>query len=120
VPNSFETKPISINDAGATTGWYTDPATHGFVRDASGNITTFDPPGSISTTGITIGPTGLIVGYWIDSSRAVHGFVRDAAGQIASFDVPNSSSTFTSGMKTGVITGFADVGGVQQGFVVHR
>src|SRR5690348_545051 len=41
----------TINVTGSVTGSYTDPdnVTHGFVRAASGVISTFDPPLSIIT-----------------------------------------------------------------------
>src|SRR5436853_342841 len=50
-PGSVGTFPSSINDAGEITGSYrtSDGAAHGFVRDASGTITSFDAPGSFST-----------------------------------------------------------------------
>ena len=56
-PGAFaETFANSINDTGTITGYYAVPpftfpnfTTHGFVRDPEGNITTFDPPGSVNT-----------------------------------------------------------------------
>ncbi len=51
VPGTTQTVPVSLNDAGQIAGWYSDGKTvHGFLRDTGGNYTTFDPPGSVSTT----------------------------------------------------------------------
>jgi len=90
------------------------------VRSATGQMTTFDPTGSISTTPTTVNAAGVISGYWIDSTRAVHGFVRDAAGGIASFDVPGATDTFVLGMNlNGGITGYSFDTSGQHGFVMQ-
>jgi hypothetical protein len=46
--DSIDTEPEALNSAGVVTGEYWDPAKryHGFVRDAEGNFTAFDAPGS--------------------------------------------------------------------------
>ena len=60
-------------------GSYTDTSgvTHGFVQ-RKGVFTSFDPPGSTSTTPNGISPQGVIVGQYIDSSGVSHGFVLNA------------------------------------------
>ena len=51
VAGSIVIVPLSINPSGAVTGYYNDAnsASHGFVRDPQGNITSFDPTGSTVT-----------------------------------------------------------------------
>jgi len=43
---------IAINDAGTTAGFFCDnrPGLHAYIRDAEGNFTKFDAPGSQDTT----------------------------------------------------------------------
>src|SRR6516164_874060 len=50
------TFPLGINPAGTITGYYQDAdfLGHGFLRSPDGVITTFDPPGSIFTSAISI------------------------------------------------------------------
>jgi len=50
----------SINPAGSITGFYLDAnyQWHGFLRDAKGAITSFDPPGSVFTFSGSIDPKG--------------------------------------------------------------
>src|SRR5271169_4694540 len=57
------------NPAGTITGYYVDAnyVTHGFVRTADGDITSFDPPNSVSTTPQGINPAGAITGYYADA-----------------------------------------------------
>ncbi len=115
VPGAIATFPTSINPAGVITGSYFDSGSimHRFVRDASGAITSFDPPGSsfIPTSTISsptsINPAGEITGSYTDSSLQERGFVRDASGAFTSFDPPGSFSTDpTSINPAGEITGF--------------
>jgi hypothetical protein len=64
------TRPISINAAGAITGWYIDASSiyHGFVRAADSTITSFDPPGSQATYANSINTAGVIAGNYEDAS----------------------------------------------------
>ena len=49
-PGSLQTEPLSINSAGAVTGYYSDgSALHGFLREPDGSFTAFDPPGATAT-----------------------------------------------------------------------
>jgi hypothetical protein len=75
-------------------------AVHGFVRDASGNFTGFDPSGAGSspplgavqgTIPIAIDTAGDVVGSYIDSNNADHAFLRTADGTITEFDAPGAS-----------------------------
>jgi hypothetical protein len=81
---------------------------HGFVRHANGELSSFDPPGSVDTHPVSIGSRGAITGYCHESNNVVHGFVRQAGGTIASFDVVPGSKGATYPASTndvGAITG---------------
>lgn len=86
----------SINSVGAIAGAYTDAngAGHGFVRAASGGVTTFDAPGAggyLGTAAYSINGAGAIAGTYTDANGARHGFVRRAvSGAIHSFEAPGA------------------------------
>ena len=85
---------------GVITGQYTDASNvqHGFLRAPDGNITTFDPPGSVSTEPTSINPAGAITGYYRDASRGWLDFLRDRDGTFTIFD-PNQYSPFTAALS---------------------
>jgi hypothetical protein len=56
----------------------------------SQTFTSFDPPGSILTSTVSINPAGQIVGTYLDANFVTHGFVRAANGAITSFDAPGA------------------------------
>jgi hypothetical protein len=117
------TFPSSINDAGQVTGYYVDSGfvSHGFVLDAVGAITSFDPPGSTGTFPSSMNNSGQITGSYVDSGGVYHGFVRDARGTITSFDPPGSIGNLPSSINNArEITGryFDSVSG--HGFVRSR
>jgi hypothetical protein len=60
-------------------GSYTDTSnvTHGFTLTKKDVFTSFDPPGSTSTTPNFINPQGVIVGSYLDASTVSHGFILD-------------------------------------------
>jgi hypothetical protein len=73
------TMPAAINDGGAIIGWF-DSATdrvYGFVRSASGVISTFGNPWTHQTIANCVNNAGVIAGsYWQDDQVQVrHGFV---------------------------------------------
>ncbi|HEY2527248.1 MAG TPA: hypothetical protein VGJ20_04740, partial [Xanthobacteraceae bacterium] len=79
------TFPVSINDAGAIAGRYTDAhnVNHGFLRSPGGKFTTFDAPGAGSSLGSSSGTfansiknKGAITGSYADVNNASHGFLR--------------------------------------------
>ena len=83
-----------------------EPATHGFVRGPSGNITTFDVPGAGTRNSQGTFPTGInesgeIGGFYTDAQNINYGFVRDANGVITAFSPPNSqnSARLDSGIR---------------------
>ena len=106
----------ALNNAGVVTGSYADSnyVEHGFVRSASGVITTFDVPGTdINTLPVSISPSGVIGGSYYDAA-GVHSFVRSAAGVITTFDPSNASATapgsFLSGINpAGTVVGYAQL-----------
>ncbi len=79
-PSEFT--PMGINPGTDITGFYVDASSvqHGFVRDHSGKITEFDPPGSILTNPNAIDAPGNITGFYFDANFVGHAFLRDAKG----------------------------------------
>lgn len=66
-----------INAAGATTGYYIkNDVLHGYVRSATGVITSFDPPHGSQTEPQAINDTGAITGAYYDETGALRGFIR--------------------------------------------
>ncbi len=114
VPGATGTAGVSINSAGAVTGYYYDPQTHGFLRSPNSEITTFDESGAASTCPFGINDSGAITGQYLDAANNSHGFVRAANGVITPFDIPNSSQTYPYSINNeGTITGiyYAGTGG---------
>jgi hypothetical protein len=117
------TYPQSINAGGAVTGYYAARPSglinHGFLRADNGAITSFDPPGSTSTTALSINDVGAITGHYQSADGSVHGFVRYPTGHITSFDPPGSTGTYPAGINySGAITGYyTRADGRQHGFV---
>lgn len=119
-PGDFAiTSPASINEFGAVAGNYACAApncpTHGFVRSAQGQITSFDPPGSVFTLPLSINLAGAITGVYATEMPGVnHGFVRDPQGEITAFNPAGSHAcnvisqcgTFTVSINTwGTVAG---------------
>jgi hypothetical protein len=102
--------PLSINDRGEITGWYLSSANFlGFVRSASGKITSFDFPdqGGIDTQSIHIDAVGDVTGaYEVDDVSAIHGFIRFCDGRLVTFDAPGAKFTYSTAISnSGVVTG---------------
>jgi hypothetical protein len=119
------TFPLSINDNGTITGYYVDASDgfHGFVRSASGTITTLDAPGAgtgqsplngyqLGTKALSVNNGGVITGYYIDPNEAYHGFMVSASGAITTFNAPGAGTTDDTGTfptsinNNGVIVGY--------------
>ncbi|MGA2592358.1 MAG: hypothetical protein ABSH32_20800, partial [Bryobacteraceae bacterium] len=119
----------SINTTGVIAGYYRDNSSllHGFVRTASGIMTTFDVPGANSTVPASINAAGVIAGsYGDDVVGGVlwHGFVRAADGTITGFDAPGAGTgaggaTLSISINgTGAVAGYyTDASNVSHGFV---
>ena len=137
------TFPISMDTTGNVTGYYITASTvaglsyqpkvyHGFVRTASGTITSFDVAvaGATETKPIGINATSGVVGSYMTSDKIYHGFVRTTGGAITTFDEPNAGTVSTQnadGMGTagiaintaGTIAGrYVDATGMSHGFVL--
>lgn len=95
------------NPQGTSVGSYTDSAgvVHGFTFTAKGVYTSFDPPGSTSTTPNFINPEGTIVGSYVDSSGVVHGFIL-SKGTYTTVNYPGAAGTILSSINpSGEIAG---------------
>jgi hypothetical protein len=119
---------LDITLEGTTAGAYVDEegVYHGFVRSSLGEITSFDPTGSVFTfvcEETCLNLEGTITGYYSDASGVIHGFVGEPGGDITTLDAPGASG-FTGGASInpeGTITGyFLDSSSVAHGFVRTR
>src|ERR1700733_4649345 len=98
-PGSLQTEPLSINSAGAVTGYYSDgSALHGFLREPDGSFTSFDPPGATATEPASINSAGSIAGSFV--AGQFHGFLRDPEGDFTTFDPPGSTSTMATSLNS--------------------
>ena len=120
-PGCQSTSPQSVNNSLSVTGncsSSSDGSSHGFVRDAEGTITVFDPPGSIATTSVGINAAGAIAGYFQDSNLLRHGFVRSPEGSFKVFDLPGVLQNVAGIDKSGTIVGtYGGNGNPTHGFV---
>lgn len=95
-PTSTFTNVTSMNQGGAITGYWADPGifpnTNCFLRAHDGNITTFNPPGAITSNALAINNDGVIAGYYLDASAQSHGFLRAADGTFTTIDVPGAGT----------------------------
>jgi hypothetical protein len=104
--DSINTDLWAINSAGVVAGSYQDPAhnfVHGFVRDAEGNLASFDAPGSNNYTSFQTIPTSInskgdIVGYTQYPKDLLTAFLRDSNGDLTILEAgtkyPNYSGIF--------------------------
>ena len=94
---------------------------HGFVRDASGVITTFDTPdGGSNIQPQSINSAGAIIGFYYDALSNQLGFLRDVSGALTTFAAPaGGNHVLPQSINTaGVIVGtYSDEDSVIQGFV---
>ncbi len=124
---------LAMNASGEVAGFYIDGvgAEHGFLRDASGNITTINPTnaatGSEQGTIVTgIDAAGDVIGAYTDSTNVIHGFVRNAStGTVTVIDAPGAGTLTYQGTypdaidAAGDISGsFTDANNVVHGFVL--
>src|SRR3974390_613001 len=99
-PGSTATVVTGLSQDGTIVGWYAQGgATHGFVRDPFGSITTFDV--GLPTFLYGINAAGSFIG-----ATTGQAFVRDANGILTMFNVPGSNGTVPSSInQAGEITG---------------
>lgn len=126
---------VPINQLGAVGGFYIDSSfvVHGYLRNPSGRITTFDIPGEgpygigcFNDCSLGLNDEGELTGYYADANNVFHGFLRTPDGEIMTFDAPGADTTAQAGHGTfpnsindhGVITGnYLDANGVVHGFL---
>jgi hypothetical protein len=109
-PGSIFTVPRAINSSGEIAGYYEDSGLtlHGFLRDASGSITTFDMPGA-ATGNVTgtipqaLNDSGEVVGYYNPTSAPAEseGFIRDASGNFTVVQVADYTATQVFSVNNG-------------------
>ena len=86
---------------------------------AQARFITFDAPGDLATTPLSINPVGAITGYFLDANFTEHGFLRERHGTIITFDVLGAVATLPFSINpAGVIAGwYADTNFVAHGFL---
>ena len=121
VPDSVWTFAYAINSSGTMAGVYLTRSggiNHGYMRDAKGNLTLFEPytwVADINDLGEVTGWTGF------PPFAQSQGFVRDAGGNVTFFNSPGSSSTAPSAINVhGTITGSYSNSSGWHGFVRER
>jgi hypothetical protein len=126
---------VPFNLFGAIAGYYIDAsnATHGYLRNPWGGITTFDAPGEgpagVNCTAdcpIGLNDWGAITGTYLDANNVYHGFLRSPDGKFIIIDAPGAdmtpqdfNGTFAVSINDqGAITGYyIDAKNVAHGFV---
>jgi hypothetical protein len=110
---------VSINASGEVAGFYIDAvgADHGFLRNASGTISTFVAPnagtGLNQGTVVTgIDAAGDVAGVYIDANNAIHGFMRSAStGTVTAIDAPGAGTGTYQGTYPDAIDAAGDISG---------
>jgi hypothetical protein len=110
----------SIRADGTAVGSFTDASgvSHGFVRDASGALTTVDVPGAAATFLTGIDDAGVLSGTFVDAAGAQHGFVRATSGTFRQIDVPGADPTTGAGSEFGAGLGTAVASTAPDGTIV--
>jgi hypothetical protein len=113
---------ISINQSGAIAGMYIDSAgtTRGYVRLSNGQITEFDPPGSVGTFPKGLNKQGQIVGQFNRRDNHIHGFLRKPGGTITGVTPLNAvdSEPFAINDAGTTVGTYSDAAGVFHGFLL--
>lgn len=93
------TEALGLAESGISCGIVIDGSNvrHGFVRDTRGNITVFDPPGSIRTTAIAIMKDGTVGGTYRDSASVSHAYLRAPDGTYRFYDAPGAGTGSSQG-----------------------
>jgi hypothetical protein len=117
VSGSTGTYPVGINNSLSITGYYKDASqhSHGFVRNLSGKVSSFDVTGSILTQPVGINDSGEITGIYEDTAGVERGFLRSGCGVITTF---NPGGAAGSTVPTAINAGGAIVGMYSTGNIV--
>jgi N-acetylneuraminic acid mutarotase len=109
----------AINTAGVVAGTYVDETgvAHGYVRSATGTITTISAPNAgknnaQGTVAISIDAAGDAAGMYLDTNNAVHGFVRTASGTFTVIDAPGAGAGTGQGTYPSQFDAAGDIGGI--------
>ena len=117
-----------MDNAGDVVGLWTDSngTTHGFERQADGNITAINDPSAsgASNAGTAvegISPDGTVIaGGYYDSNLALHGFLLQG-GKFTSYDVPGAAGTELTFYNRGTYGGYyVSSTGAMFGFYVQN
>jgi len=101
------TSAFAINSANTVVGSFIDPNliyTHGYSRDASGNVVQIDFPGSNITVCLGINDAGVISGFYVDPLGASHGFTL-VGGKFRSSSLPDINGINDAGTFVGSYPG---------------
>ncbi|HWA89014.1 MAG TPA: hypothetical protein VG889_03200 [Rhizomicrobium sp.] len=82
-------------------------AEHGFLRQADGTTTLFDPPGTDLSYGQAIDDSGAIAGLYFDAGNNLDAYLRDADGTFHLFSVASQPQAIG-------VSAMANVGGEMQ------
>ena len=108
------TLPFSMSPSGnAISGLYSDAAGvyHGFVRNASGSISTFDVPGAGAagssafpgTNAFSVNDAGNLAGVYTDANGVAHGFLfAPTASAVATPTFSLAAGTYTSAQTVSI------------------
>jgi hypothetical protein len=119
-PGSFRTTPSAINDAGVIVGTYNTSSTattsHGFIRDALGNVNSYDVPTSVSTSLMAINGFSTSAGFYSTADNVQHGFILTSSGLVTTVDVANSTGTSLAHINDNGVTagGYSDANGLHE------
>ena len=101
-PSRVQTFPQSINASGIVVGWdsISQNDSNGFIRNATGTITSLEVPGASNTQPNSVNSLGTISGIWLDAQFKRHGF-------IATFETagPPTSAFGCNGTYNGTFNG---------------
>ena len=114
-------------------GGYTDASgvNHGFVRDPSGRVTTFDIRAAGTGAGqgtngysASINSANVIAGEYADGSSVYQGYVRTPHGEITTFHVPGAGTgagqgtvPYGNNSANEIVGSYTDDSGLNHGFL---
>jgi hypothetical protein len=86
-----------------------DTTYNAYLRDAQGNVTLIEPPGSTFTLPSGIDDAGNVIGYFTTSDFVYHGFIRDPSGSITVIDCPGAGNGQSEGTLLGSINSVGQI-----------